>query len=147
MHLETSTVKVVTDKVDKTINTQMIDNSTSRYSSHLPEVVPIHGMGGMDKTQSFEESHTGYTGYFPDDLPMRLGTPPAPSAPWKERMRGFWTFSLPLYSIIHMLDGAARVRHIAMITIFLLPTAGDKHVNTVVVVCYIHFIHSWLPDR
>ena len=35
-------------------------------------------------------------------------------------MRGFWTFSLSSFSIVHTPDGAARVRHIAMITILVL---------------------------
>lgn len=38
-------------------------------------------------------------------------------------MRGFWTFSLLFYSIIHTHDGAACVQHIVMVAILLLRTA------------------------
>lgn len=78
----------------------------------------------MDKVNSTKMSgETGYTGYFPEDLPMRPGPPPAARIPWKQGMRGFWTFSPKSYSIIHTTDGAARVRHIAMVLILLLRSA------------------------
>jgi len=78
-------------------------------------------MDKMNKNHSIEESRTGYSGYFPEDLPLRPD--PQPAAPWSQFMRGFWTFSLSSYSIIHTPDGAARLRHIVMITILLLRSA------------------------
>lgn len=69
-----------------------------------------------------EESATGYTGHFPDDLPPRSAPPPA-SQSWKDKTRRLWTLSLSSYSLIHTPDGAARVRHIVMIAILALRTA------------------------
>jgi hypothetical protein len=71
--------------------------------------------------QIIEESTTGYSGHLPEVLPMRPGPPPA--APWRQFMRSFWAFSLSSYSIVHTPDGAARVRHIAMVAILLLRSA------------------------
>jgi len=77
-------------------------------------------MDNINKNLSIEETRTGHSGYFPEDLPMRPDAPPV--APWSKFMRSFWTFSLSSYSIIHTPDGAARMRHIAMVTILLLRT-------------------------
>lgn len=38
-------------------------------------------------------------------------------------MSGFWTFSVSSYSVFHAENRAARLRHIAMITILVLRTA------------------------
>ncbi|KAF2683241.1 hypothetical protein K458DRAFT_487958 [Lentithecium fluviatile CBS 122367] len=104
------------------MNNQISEEPTTRYPGHLPEVVPMRQMDGMDKTKSIEESSIGYSGHFPEDLPMRPGPPPAAKAPWRQRLRSFFTFSLSSYSIIHTTDGAARWRHISMVTIILLRT-------------------------
>ncbi|KAE9376140.1 hypothetical protein N431DRAFT_464190 [Stipitochalara longipes BDJ] len=86
----------------------------------------------MDQTRSIEELRPGHSSYFPEDLPMRTAPPPraaaaetttTEAASFRQRMRRFWTFSLSSYSIIHTPDGAARVRHIAMVTILVLRTA------------------------
>lgn len=70
-----------------------------------------------------ENSTTGYTHHFPEDLPSRPG-PPEAGAGWRRRLRSrFWTFSLSSYDIIHTHDGQMRIRHIAMITILLLRAA------------------------
>ena len=70
-----------------------------------------------------EESATGYTHHFPEDLPARPG-PPEAAPGWRGRLRSrFWTFSLSSYDIIHTHDGQMRMRHIAMITILLLRAA------------------------
>jgi hypothetical protein len=103
-------------------NTQIMEESTTTYSDPLPKVIPMRQMDSMDKTRSIEELRPGHTGYFPEDLPSRPA-PPESGAPWRQRMRGFWTFSLSSYSIIHTPDGAARVRHIAMVIILVLRTA------------------------
>jgi hypothetical protein len=109
--------------MDKMNNNQIVEESTTTYSGHLPKVLPMRQMDSMDKTRSIEECRPVRSGYFPEDLPMRSAPPPAEAEPWRQRMRGFWTFSLSSYSIIHTPDGAARVRHIAMATILLLRTA------------------------
>lgn len=103
-------------------NHQMMEESSTRYSGGLPEAVPMRQMDHLDKTHSVEESRAEYSSHFPEDLPMRPGPAPAAGAPWKQRMRAFWTFSLSSYSIIHTPDGAARMRHLAMITILVLRT-------------------------
>ena len=100
-----------------------MEESTTTYSGPLPKVIPMRQMDSMDKTRSIEELRPGHSSYFPEDLPMRPAPAPAEAAPWGQRMRGFWTFSLSSYSIIHTSDGAARVRHIAMVAILLLRTA------------------------
>jgi hypothetical protein len=79
-------------------------------------------MDSIDTTRSIEELRPAHTNNFPEELPRRPA-PPAAASSWKQRMRGFWTFSLSSYSIIHTSDGAARVRHIAMIAILALRTA------------------------
>jgi hypothetical protein len=110
-------------EMDKMNNSQIVEESTTTSSGHLPKVLSMRQMDSMDKTRSIEECRPVHSGYFPEDLPMRSTPPPAEAEPWRQRMRGFWTFSLSSYSIIHTPDGAARVRHIAMATILLLRTA------------------------
>ena len=77
----------------------------------------------MNGNFSLEEPRTEYNGYFPKDLPPRPGPPPAASGPFRGRWRSFRTFSLSSFSVIHTPDGAARIRHIAMIAILLLRSA------------------------
>jgi hypothetical protein len=103
--------------MDAINSNQINEESTTDYPGHLPEV---RQMNSMDKTQSMEELRSEESGYFPKHLPPRPGPPPAAAAPWRQRMRRFWTFSLSSYSIIHTPDGAARMRRIAMVTILLL---------------------------
>lgn len=72
-----------------------------------------------------EDSATGYTHYFIEDLPARPGPVEAPPG-WQGRLRSrFWTFSLSSYDIIHTHehDGQMRIRHITMITTLLLRAA------------------------
>ena len=70
-----------------------------------------------------EESATGYTHHFPEELPSRTNPPPAAGG-WRGRLRSrFWTFSLSSYDIIHAHDGQVRLRHMAMIAILVLRTA------------------------
>lgn len=70
-----------------------------------------------------EESATGYTHHFPEDLPPRDVPPPAAGG-WGGRLRSrFWTFNLSSYSLVHTPDGQARLRRIVMITILLLRMA------------------------
>ncbi|KAM0705244.1 hypothetical protein Q7P35_008033 [Cladosporium inversicolor] len=70
-----------------------------------------------------EDSATGYTHHFPEDLLSRPGRPAATSG-WRRHLRSrFWTFSLSSYDIIHTHDGQKRIRHIIMITILLLRAA------------------------
>ena len=107
------------------MNNQIMEDSTTGYSAELPKIQPIRQMDSIDKTRSItsiEELHTRQTGYFPEELPTRQA-PPAASSQWKQRMRGFWTFKLSSYSIIHTPDQAARMRHIAMVIILVLRTA------------------------
>jgi hypothetical protein len=106
--------------MDRTSSTEERTNS---YAGRIPDVIPIRGISSVDKPQFIDESRTGYTNYFPEELPMRTGPPPATGTSWKQRMRGFWIFSLSSYSLIHTPDGAARVRHLAMITVLVLRTA------------------------
>jgi hypothetical protein len=70
-----------------------------------------------------EESATGYTHHFPEDLPAR--TQPLPTVGgWKGRLRSrFWRFSLSSYDIVHTHDGQVRLRHISMIVILVLRAA------------------------
>lgn len=99
-------------------------DSTATYPDHIPKVLPSHQMNAIGKIHSIDELSPRQSSHFPEDLPMRPPPPPrAAAAPWTQRMQGFWTFSLSSYSIIHTPDGAARVRHIAMITIIALRTA------------------------
>ncbi|RDW57300.1 hypothetical protein BP5796_12750 [Coleophoma crateriformis] len=109
--------------MDKKNSDQVIEESTIRSCGHLPKVFPMHQVENMNKTQSIEESRPGYSSYFPEDLPPRPDPPLGATAPWTKFKRGFWTFSLSSYSIVHTPDGAARVRHIAMVTILLLRSA------------------------
>ena len=94
-----------------------------RYSGNDPEIVPMHNVNHSG-TGSFEQSRNLYQngGIFPDDLPERPAPPPSAQAPWKQRLRQFYTFSLSSYSLIHTPDGKARVRHLAMLTILALRT-------------------------
>ena len=95
-----------------------------RYSGNDPEYVPMRQMNNLQK-DSMEQSRTLYQngGYvFPEDLPERERPPPLAQAPWKQRVRQFYTFSLSSYSLIHTPDGKARVRHLAMLTILALRT-------------------------
>ena len=113
-------------ETDKMNNNQIMEEPTTTYSGQVPKVIPMRHMDSMDKARSIEEFRPGHSGYFPEDLPERpttAATAAAPAAPWRQRMRRFFTFSLSSYSIIHTPDGAARIRHIAMVTILLLRTA------------------------
>ena len=65
---------------------------------------------------SFEESCMEDTHHFPENLPKRVGPPPAATPSWKR----FWAFSLSSYSLIHTEDRAVRMRRIAMVAILLL---------------------------
>jgi len=105
-----------------TMNKQILGESPTAYSSRLPKVVPTLQTASTDQTYSIEELRPGRSSYFPQDLPTRP-TPPPATAPWRQFMRHFWTFSLSSYSIIHTPDGAARMRHIAMVIILVLRTA------------------------
>jgi hypothetical protein len=101
-----------------------VHEDMDRMDNHQnTEETLMRQMNSMDKTGSIEESHTAYKGYFPEELPARERPPPAVGGTWQQRMKGFWTFSLSSYSIIHTPDRAARIRHIAMITILVLRTA------------------------
>jgi hypothetical protein len=104
-------------------DSRAMTESTPGISGHLLETVSTRQVDDAAKIPSIGEVHTGYTGHFPDELPSRPGPAPAAPAPWRQRLRGFWTFSLSSYSIIHTPSGAARVRHLAMMTILLLRTA------------------------
>jgi hypothetical protein len=115
-------VKVTGKKIGKMETNQMIEESATEYSSQLPKVIPMRQMDSMDKTRSMEELRPPHSSYFPEELPMRPGPPPTEEVPWKQHLRGFWTFSLSSYSLIHTPDGAARLRHLAMVTILLLRT-------------------------
>jgi len=86
----------------------------------LPKVVHTR-LDSMDKTHSIEEMRPGSSNHFPEDLPERPASAALP--PWRQRLRGFFTFSLSSYSIIHTPDGAARMRHIAMLIVLSLRTA------------------------
>jgi hypothetical protein len=108
--------------MNKTNDIRGVEEITTAVSGHLLETIPMRQVDNADKLPSVEESHTTYANHFPEEMPARPGPPPAASAPWKQRLRGFWTFSLSSYSIIHTPSGAARARHIAMVTILLLRT-------------------------
>jgi hypothetical protein len=101
-----------------------------------------------------EDSSTGYTHHFPEDLPSRPG-PPEAAAGGRRRLRSrFWTFSLSSYDIIHTHDGQMRMRHIAMITILLLRTAMSalsilsaiikKNVTGIIVYSLLALLSFWL---
>jgi hypothetical protein len=105
-----------------TMNKQILAGSPTGYSSHLPKVVPALQTASIDQTHSIEELRPGHSSYFPEELPTRP-TPPPAAAPWRQFMRRFWSFFLSSYSIIHTPNGAARMRHIAMVIILVLRTA------------------------
>lgn len=95
---------------------------TSKTASESPALQKPSQVHKMVESMS-EESATGYTHHFPEDLPPRDGPPPA-SRGWRGRLRSrFWTFSLSSYSLIHTPDGQARLRRIVMITILVLRMA------------------------
>lgn len=98
---------------------QRTEDSAGAFGGNLPGAVPMRQLDKPHHPYSIEETNKGYSNRFPDDLPDRPAPAPA-VAPWKQRVRAFFTFSLSSYSIIHTPDGAARVRHIAMFTILLL---------------------------
>jgi hypothetical protein len=42
--------------MDKMNNSQIVEESTTTYSGHLPKVLSMRQMDSMDKTRSIEES-------------------------------------------------------------------------------------------
>jgi len=100
-----------------------LSHNPSAFPYAPPAKATLKEADKMDNKLSMEESTTEYSGHFPEILPMRPEAPPASAAPLKERLRRFYVLSLSSYSLIHTPDRAARVRHIAMITILLLRTA------------------------
>lgn len=72
----------------------------------------------MDSHKLIEETRSGHTGYFPENLPARPDPPPPTR--WNKFMERFWSFSLSSYSIIHTPNQAARLRHMSMVAILLL---------------------------
>lgn len=116
-------------------NLDLEQQSPTRYQGHLaeaqplsmdkvhsPEAIPMRH-GSMDKPIDNSGGHTGYAGYYPEDLPAR--PLPTDERPWRQFMKRFWTFSLSSYSVTQTPDGAARIRHICMIIILTLRTASS----------------------
>jgi hypothetical protein len=80
-------------------------------------------MPAPDNKRDVEETVLIYGGgHFPDELPPRSGPPPAATT-WKERLRGFLTFSPQSFNFFSTPDGQARIRRIVMVTILLLRSA------------------------
>jgi hypothetical protein len=100
-------------------NIQLVEEPTTGNQAFIPEVYLTCQDHNMVAPHDVEERQSRYSNHFPRDLPAR----PPLKTPWSQCIRGFWTFSLSSYSIIHTPTGAAQIRHLAMVTILLLRTA------------------------
>jgi hypothetical protein len=98
---------------------RMVENNKEETNTGLPgcppNAFPMREKDKMNQLPSTEE-------HFPEYLPGRPGLLPEADKTSKQSTRRFWIFSLSSYSIFHTTN-AARLRHVAMITIILIRTA------------------------
>ena len=105
----------------------LYSNQTGLYPTPPKQAhIMVEMAKAEDPDDCMKQSATYPGSHFPADLPPRLKPSPAQrEGHARSRHRKFWTFSLSSFSIIHTSDGQARLRHIVMIAILLLRTAGS----------------------